>query len=536
MRLTVLAAAGALVLSACVTQAGSSPAASVSAAAPAITAEAIEAHIRFLADDLMEGRDAGSRGYQIAANYVESQFRVIGLEPGGTHGYRAPVPLQTLQSVPELAGFAIDDESMTPGEHFIVSAHAVHDESRIEAQAVFAGFGLVAPGLGINDYEGLDAEGKIVVVLAGAPAGLPSDVSAHLNSGRTKAAFAAEAGAAGLITIPAQGLTRFSYARMAAFAGSGRASMTTAASADPESLRVSAAISESAAARLFANAPESFEAVLDAARSGAPVARFALGADVMLSQGTTRETIHDDNVVGVLPGSDPALADETVIITAHLDHIGICRPDMENAICNGALDNASGTAIMLETARALAAGPRPRRSVVFIALAAEEKGLLGSAHIAANPTPAMGDMTANINLDMPVILYEFNDLVAFGAEHSTLGPLAGAAAGAHGVSLTPDPLPDQALFVRSDHYNFVRQGVPSLFLMTGFSSPDEADDEGRGFLRFLGGNYHQPGDDLNQPLRFDQGARFADINLAIIRAAANADARARWNEDSFFAR
>ena len=300
-------------------------------------------------------------------------------------------------------------------------------------------------------------------------------------------------------------------------------------------IEASAVTGTSGAERLFANSGRDFAAIVAAAQAGEPLESFALNASVEMAQATSREPVASANVIGVLPGSDPVLSAETVIVTAHLDHIGICQPLDEDPICNGALDNASGTAAMLESARALVQGPRPARTVVFIALTAEEKGLLGSAHVAANPTPAMGRMVANINLDMPVMLYEFNDVIAFGAEHSTLGPVASDAVARAGVTLSPDPIPGQSLFVRSDHYNFVRQGVPSVFLMTGFSSPDAEDDEGAAFLRFLGGNYHAPGDDLSQGLRFDQGARFARINFEIIQAVANTEQAPRWNDDSFFA-
>ncbi len=527
------AAAGVLVLAACTTN-PSTPQAGAPMAEPeqSVRAGAIEAHIRFLADDLMEGREAGERGYDLAANYVEAQYRLIGLEPGGLEGYRAAVPLQTVTALPEAARFDIDGAALTPGDDFIVAASAHHDESEVTAEAVFAGYGVVAPQLGLNDYEGLDVAGKIVVILAGVPENAPSDVAAHLNNSGTRAAFAAQAGAAGLVTIPAEGLTRYTYSRRAARAR--QPSMTVAADAGAQSLQVEAYLSDAAAGLLFEGAPESFQTLIAAARAGEPVPSFALRKTVTLAQATTRETVYDDNVVGVLPGSDPALAGEPLIVTAHLDHVGICRlEEAEDRICNGALDNASGTSIMIETARALSQGPALRRPVVFVALAAEEKGLLGAAHIAANPTPAMTGMVANINLDMPVIRYRFEDLIAFGAEHSTLGPLAEAAAGRRGVALTPDPLPEQALFTRSDHYHFVRAGVPSLFLMTGFSSPDAEDDEGQGFLRFLGGDYHGPGDEADAVL-FEEGAKFAEINMEIIREVANADSTPAWNEDSFF--
>ena len=535
-RFTLAAAGAALLLSACATSGSSTDLNTASReAAPVITAGAIEAHIRFLADDLLEGRDTGERGYDIAARYVESHFRLLGLEPGAADGsYHEPVPLQNMTPDPERARLVVNGEALAHGQDFIISAHAVHDESAVSAEAVFAGYGITAPTLGFDDYEGLDVEGRIVVILAGAPGGLPSDVAAHLSSNRTKAAMAADRGAAGAIMIMADGLTRFPFSRMAAMAANPRPSITTPAASSPESLRVSAVIGTDTANRLFAGAGQDFDSIVEAALAGERLPRFALPAQIEMAQATSREPVISANVVGILPGSDPVLAGESVVVTAHLDHIGICQPMAEDPICNGALDNASGTAAMLESARVLVSGPRPARTVVFIALTAEEKGLLGSAHIAAHPTPAMGEMVANINLDMPVMLYEFNDVIAFGAEHSSLGPLTEAAVARAGVSLSPDPIPEQSLFVRSDHYNFVRAGVPSIFLMTGFSSPDPEDDEGQAFLRFLGGNYHQPGDNLSQPLRFDQGAKFARINFEIINAVANARETPRWNDDSFF--
>lgn len=528
MRSLVLAAASVFALSACATV-ESAP------SAPEVREAAFEAHIRFLADNLLEGRNTGERGYDIAALYVENHYRAIGLTPGAGDGsYYDPVPLMNIVADPERAAMAIDGEALTLGEHFIIGANASHEDSAVEAEAVFVGFGLDLPGHGLDSYGDVDVTGRIAVVLAGTPDGLPTDVAAHLGSNRTKAGFAAERGAAGLIVIAAEGLSRWSFERIAPMAASGRPSMTTPAASGPETLEVTATIGEAAAERLFASSGRDMAVLFETAREGGAVESFALGTTVSLAQGTTSEPVVSANVVGVLPGSD--LAHESVIVTAHLDHIGICQPLAEgpDAICNGALDNASGTAAMLETARVLSEGEPLRRSVVFIALTAEERGLLGSAHIAANPTPAMGEMVANINLDMPVLLYEFDDLIGFGAEHSNLGPIAARAVEGAGASLSPDPIPEQSLFVRSDHYNFVREGVPSLFLMTGFSSPDAEADEGAAFLNFLSTDYHQPGDNLDQPIRYDQGAKFTRINKEIIRAVANSDERPAWNADSFF--
>ncbi|MFN7177732.1 MAG: M28 family metallopeptidase, partial [Thermaurantiacus sp.] len=518
-RYLAAAASAAFILSACATTSAAPEPQTRAAASDIITADAIEAHIRFLADDLLEGRDTGERGYDIAARYVESHFRLLGLEPGASDGgYHEPVPLQNMVTDVTRARLVVNGDALEYGVDFIMGAHATRDESDVSGDAVFAGYGIIAPGLGIDSYDGLDVGGRIVVVLAGAPGGLPSDVTAHLSNNRTKAEFAAARGARGVIVVMADGLTRFPFSRMAAMAANPRPSMTVAAAASPASIEASAVIGSETAARLFANSGRDFGQIVAAAQAGEALESFALNARVEMAQATSREAVISANVIGILPGSDPALSAESVVVTAHLDHIGICQPMAEDPICNGALDNASGTASMLEAARALVQGPRPARTVVFIALTAEEKGLLGSAHVAANPTPAMGRMVANINLDMPVMIYEFNDVIAFGAEHSTLGPVAAEAVARAGVTLSPDPIPEQSLFVRSDHYNFVREGVPSVFLMTGFSSPDPEDDEGAAFQRFLGGNYHAPGDDLSQPLRFDQGAKFALINYEIIRA------------------
>jgi len=534
MRIALAAAASLFALTACATTTPVVEAEPTRPAAPQVRTEAIEAHIRFLADDLLEGREAGERGYDIAAAYVESQFRLIGLQPAGTEGYRAEVPLQVMRANQDEASVSVNGAALAPGEEFIVLPHAALDESAVEAEAVFVGFGVDAPQIGMNDYDGLDVEGKIVIVLSGTSGELRSDVSAHLNSARTKAQYAAENGAIGMITLAPEGLGRFTFERIAPFAAGER--MTTEAASEGSALQVQGYLSDSVAESIFAEAGHDFSAMVAEAIEGTAPEGFATGVTVSMAQSTSREMVYDDNVVGMLPGSDPELANEPVIVTAHLDHVGICRTeDAEDRICNGALDNASGSSIMIETARAMAQVQAPRRPVIFVALAAEEKGLLGAAHIAANPTPSMDGMVANVNLDMPVIRYEFNDLIAFGAEHSSLGPIAEAAVTSAGASLSDDPLPQQALFVRSDHYNFVRQGVPSLFLMTGFSSPNTDDDEGQGFLRFLGGDYHGPGDEADAGVMFDQGAKFANINLQIINAIANADETPNWNEDSFFA-
>ena len=215
-----------------------------------------------------------------------------------------------------------------------------------------------------------------------------------------------------------------------------------------------------------------------------------------MAKKSRHEEITSPNIVATLEGSDPKLKDEFVVFSAHLDHIGISHHKGEHGehdengeeidtINNGALDNASGVSIMLETARLLTSQPAPKRSVLFVVVTGEEKGLLGSSYFAKNPTVPVMQLVANVNLDMPLILYPFADVIAFGSTHSSLGPIVETAANKIDISLSPDPMPEQALFTRSDHYSFVKAGIPSVFLMTGFKSKDPNLDGGQVIPRLL---------------------------------------------------
>ncbi|SDM52659.1 M28 family metallopeptidase [Maricaulis salignorans] len=517
---------------------------------PNILTGNIEAHIRFLASDYLQGRDVGTDGYEIAANYVAAQMQLLGLDPAGDNGgYFAQVPLQDVRADLEFAALTIDGVEAEIGRQALVSTNPSVLESEVTAPLVFVGYGVSAANRDHDDYADIDAAGKIVVVMSGVPDGFPTEERAHHISGRTKLEVAAAHGAVGMIS-----LTEWTEEQVAGFAENYftlPAVQLTAATGPSgyDTVTVSASVTADLGASLFDGAPMSLADVEAAmsAEDGASFPTFDLPHTATMRQRTHSEPFTAPNVVGMLRGSDPALADEIVVLTAHLDHIGSIHDDMRgrgacrsnddaDPICNGAVDNASGVSIMLETARAFIAQGTPRRSVLFVALAGEEKGLLGSEHFARNPTVPADAMVANVNLDMPVIVYEFDDVIAFGADHSNLGPIAARAAARMDIAVSPDPIPQQSLFVRSDHYNFVRVGVPSLFLMTGFSSPDPRWDEGEGFMGFLNTHYHRQTDELDGELEvlFEQGAKFANINYIIAREIADSDEAPAWNEDSFF--
>ncbi len=500
----------------------------------------IRSDVEFLASDLLEGRDTGSRGHEIAASYVAARFQSLGLKPGGEKGgWYQQVPFRRATNVgtPVAAlitgGVGGTRSPLTAGTDFAVRPSVIAKQRAFEAGMVFVGHGLVDRRFQLDDYAGLDVRGKIVVVLRGMPEGLPSDVSAHLGS--MKDDFAAQRGAIGFIEL-ASGMGGPGPANALAGVNSRPAidwvdaQGLTSAGAGANMARIS--ISEATAVRLFKSARKSLAAVRRDATRAKSLRGFALPLRLALQATSEWTQFNSPEVIGVIPGSDPALAAQHVVLTGHLDHLGI-RPNAkpgEDAINNGALDNASGVATLLEAARAFVQSNKPpRRSIMFIAHTGEEKGLLGADYFAAHPTVPIANIVGLVNLDMPLLLYNFRDVIAFGAEHSTLAQAVADAGRAMGVVAAKDPMPEQTLFVRSDHYRFVTRGVPSVFLMTGYANGGE-----KAWKGFLGGVYHSPRDDLKQPIDWNAAARFGDLNYRIARTLADADQRPMWYQDSYF--
>lgn len=492
-------------------------------------------HVAFLADDALEGREAGERGYDLAALYVASQFQSLGLRPVNEHGWNQPATLiERALVAPATTSWtdpsgASHDWTATSG--LLLSPGAHEGVISVNAPLVFVGHGVSAAEHGVDDYAGVDVTGKVVVMLRGVPAGLPSELGAHLST--QKGAMAQAHGAVGVIQLMSRAdAERYPWSFVQAlFTG------PALSAAGPDGMPISTApdlefsgyANHAAVARAFANAPMTLDAVLDADAAGTRLSAFDLAGTVSVQAESRFSTVVSPNVVGVLPGTDPSLADQPVMVTAHLDHEGV-DPDESNEdrIYNGAMDNASGVAAMIEAARILAADP-PRRPVMFVALTAEEKGLLGAAYMASNPLTPMDQVAGLVNLDMPILTYDFQDVIAFGAEESTLGELTRAAAAAEGLSLSPDPAPEETIFVRSDHYEFVKVGVPSIYLVTGWAGPGEA-----AVKDFEANHYHQVSDDLRLPIDWNAAAKFARLNAAIIRAIGDAESRPMWYEGSFF--
>ena len=504
----------------------------------------LESHLEFLADDARLGRMTGTPAYDEAAAYVAKHFEEIGLESGGEDGsWFQAVPMLARRIDVDSALLVFHQEGQEKSqrwkEDFVMDGDVVREETDITAEVVFVGFGIHAPDMDYSDYDGIDVDGKIVALFGGAPDTFSHNERAFYSSGLTKAEEAVARGAVGTIGLRSrtdQG--RYSWKRISENAGV-RPGMSwinlsgDAANYFPE-LQGSAMINVPPSEELFRRAPISFEDALDAADAGLPLST-PLGTEVTLARTTNHETIASPNVIGILRGSDPELADEYVIFTAHLDHVGTGVPIDGDEIYNGMYDNAMGSSILIETARAFAAMPEPpRRSIIFIALTGEERGLVGSDYYAHYPTVPTDSIVANVNLDMPLLLYPVADIIAFGAEHSSLQGVIDEAIAAEGFDLSPDPMPEEVIFIRSDQYSFVKQGVPSVFLVPGFTSSDpDIDGEPiwRGFLKTY---YHQPSDDLTRPIDWPSALRFARANVRIGHAVADDDARPTWNEGDFF--
>ena len=503
-------------------------------AADSASAQRVRADVEFLASDSLEGRDTGSRGYLIAADYVASQFRAIGLEPAGEKGgwfQQVPFRRASFETPPRMT-LTVGGKTVAleQGKDAGVRPSVTAKTRNLTAGFVFVGYGLKDPRHGFDDYRGLNLKGKIAVALAGTPKGLPSEIEAHLNASKDR--MAAEAGAVGFVEIGDGGrpnsLRRYNRPLIDWVDTNGRAGST------PAGIVLQLGLSKEIAERLFEGAPRSLASVQsDAKRDGKAGPRgFALRPTLSVQAESKWEDFTSPEVIALLKGSDPTLAAEHVVLMGHLDHLGV-KPDAkpgEDAIYNGALDNAAGVATMLEAARLFAAQPvRPKRSILFIANTGEERGLLGADYYAGHPTVPASSIVGLVDLDMPLLLYPFTDVTAFGADHSTIGAVVAEAGRSMGVSVSPDPMPEEAIFTRSDHYQFVRRGVPAVLLMTGHANGGK--DIWNSWLNKI---YHSPQDDLTQKIDWDAGARYALLNYRISRAMADAPARPMWLQGDYF--
>ncbi len=498
--------------------------------------DAIRAHMRFLASDQLEGRGTGTRGYAIAAEYVADQFRGYGLE-----AQLQTVPFRTTK-VDDASSITIQHDGSAPvmwrnREQFVTYGDALRDDTTASGRVVFAGFGVTAPERNYDDYAKIDVKGKIVALMTGAPSTFPSEIRAHYSSTLNKTGNAAKHGAIGIIVVFSPYDERLPWAMVTGRADQGAMNWLEADGtphATVRDIRAGGVLSHEGAEALFAGSEATLQQVQAAAGNGA-MHSFALPVTATIHVVSHHDKLESANVIGMLRGSDPKLRDEYVVYSAHLDHLGITPPVKGDAINNGALDNASGIAAMLEVARRFSE-TKPRRSILFIATTGEEKGLRGADYFANNPTVPAGSIVADINLDEILMLTPVTDILALGGEHSDLGNVVDNAAKSEHVTVSPDPFPQEADFVRSDQYPFVRRGIPAVYIGAGYHAADPKIDAGKLQLQWIGSLYHTPQDDMSQPLDFSVGAMVARVAYRVGETVANRDARPKWKAGDFFSR
>jgi Zn-dependent M28 family amino/carboxypeptidase len=508
-----------------------------------VTSNGIRAHMEYLADDLLEGRGTGTRGYQLAANYVRAQFEEMGLEPAGeSDTYFQKVRFRQLINVPEQDSVTIkrgsQEKNLAFEKNFLVISDPVKEVAAVEAPLVFVGYGVTAPERNYDDYAGVDVKGKIVVVLVDAPASFPSSDRAYYSDAPVKARDAAAHGAIGGIVLWAGQVTQNTpWERLVGFFREPNMRWIDANGVPndyvPE-MRATVFLNQTDAAALFDGSGHTLDQAMASIAAGKPMS-FPLQTTASLKVGTHFKELESPNIAGILRGSDEKLRNEYVVFTAHADHLGIGEAVRGDTIYNGAVDNASGTAALLEIARAFAESKnRPKRSLLFVVVTGEEEGLLGSDYFAQHPTVPAPQMVANINMDGVSLFYEFRDLVALGAEHSTLvRPLEDVA---HHMNLevSPDPMPEENFFIRSDQYSFVKQGVPALAISEGFKTADPSLDGKKITVAWMTTHYHTPQDDMQQPLNFKAARLCTQVILAVGYEVAQALERPTWNQGDIF--
>ena len=494
-------------------------------------------HVEALANDGMEGRNTGSPAHKRAAEYVATQLKKAGLEPAGVNGYLQPVAFKTRRIDEAKSSLALvgpgKSEALTLGEDANLSVR-VDPAATVDAPLVFVGYGLKIPERGIDDFAGVTLKGAMVVHIAATPQSLPGPLQAHFGSAAERWKMYQAAGAVGVISIANPKSMDIPWARSTLARLQPAMSLADAAMDETAGQQLAVTMNPAHADKLFAGSGHTFAEMLTLVDGGKPVPSFALPARLKATAAVERSQVESQNVAGILRGSDPKRRDEYVVVSAHLDHLGVGGAVNGDTIYNGAMDNASGIAAILEVAQSLhESGTKPARSILFVAVTGEEKGELGSRYFAAHPTVPRATMVANVNTDMFLPLFPLKMLMVLGLDESDLGTDIRATAKAVGVTVQADPEPQRNRFVRSDQYSFVKVGIPALAMKVGYevNTPEAAIA-----AKWTAERYHAPSDDLNQPIDRSAAGKYVEVVRDLAVRIANRPDRPTWNDASFFKR
>ena len=494
-------------------------------------------HVEALANDGMEGRNTGSPAHKRAAAYVAAQFKQAGLEPAGTDGYVQPVAFKTRTIDESRSSLALvkngATETLTLGEDANISLRS-DAAATLEAPLVFVGYGMRVPEKQFDDLAGQDLKGAVAVYLAGSPSDIPGPLQAHYQSAGERWSALRNAGAVGTISIANPKSMDIPWSRSTLARLQPSMVLADPALDDAAGQRLAVTMNPAHADKLLAGSGHTLQELLALADAGKPLPRFRLPGRIKAAVAVNRGDLESQNVAGVLRGSDPARRNEYVVLSAHLDHLGVGGAVNGDTIYNGAMDNASGIAAILEIAQELhESGAKPARSILFVAVTGEEKGELGSRYFAAHPTVPASAMVANVNIDMFLPLFPLKTLMVLGLDESDLGGDIRAVAKELSLAVQADPEPQRNRFIRSDQYSFIKAGIPALSMKVGYEAGSPQAEIAK---KWTAERYHAPSDDLNQPVDRSAADEYVQVVKRLVLRIADRHDRPAWNEASFFKR
>lgn len=496
------------------------------------------AHVKYLADDSLEGRDTGSEGLRKAQAYAVEQFKKAGLEPAGTDGFYQPVSFTQFELDEANSSLALvangESKPLSFADDAFFSTRSTRESVKLNAPMVFAGYGLKIPEKNLDELAGLDLKGKIVVYLAGSPSDIPTALASHYQTASERWKSLRATGALGVVAVMNPASMDIPWSRISLNRNHPSMDLAGAEFNETPGLQVTVVFNPASAESLFAGSGHTFAEIAALGKDRKPLPHFALAESLKAQAAVVTKKVESANLVGKLPGSDPTLKNEYVVLSAHIDHIGIGAPINGDKIYNGAMDDGSGSAVVMDMAANLKAHPEKlSRSVIFLLVTAEEKGLLGSKYFAAHPTVPAKSIVADINMDMFLPIVPLKMLKILGLDESDLGANAAKIAESMGIKPIPDPEPLRNAFIRSDQYSFIKHGVPAVKIDVGF---ELGTPEQKIFKDWLTNRYHAPSDDVNQPVDLQTAATYEEFTRRLLIATANQATRPQWKTDSFFRR